>query len=118
MTAELGREEVLALVTSLYNRQYHSVPILRVEGAKVITFYFPEVVKDDITEEELAVKSVEHIEDPEYEGEGKQYSESHITLSKAPINKTVLSVYMEDNYLTQNEFDLDELKYIMGVLKQ
>jgi len=113
---ELSKTQVAERCNDLLAKQYHSVPILSVEGAIITTYYFPECKKGDTTEDGLTVKDVKHIKDEEYEGEGVQYSVTQITLSKTPTNKEVLSVFMADNFLAHNNFDIDEINYIRGVL--
>jgi len=114
---ELEKSALLMRCLDLLAKQYHSVPILSVEGATITTYYFPECKKGDTTAEGLTVKEVKHIEDKENDEEGVQYAETHITLSKAPTDKTVLSVFMADNAF-QKKFDVAEINYIQGVLEQ
>jgi len=105
-------------VRALYATQYHKVPILDIQGALITTYYFPEAKKGGITEDEHTIKDVEHVADPDSEPGATQYTESRITLSKAPHKDVkVLSLYMEDNHLVHHGFDIAELKYILGVLK-
>ena len=103
---------------SLLALQYHSVPIVSVDGAKVITRYFPEVSKGDSTEGGLTVKGVNHIESDESpDSETTQYETTEITLSKAPTEgAATLSIYKAENHLVQNGFDIAEINYILGVL--
>jgi len=113
---ELDKKSLASRCNDLLAKQYHTVPILSADGAKITTYYFPECKVNTTTSEGLTVKSVKHIEDPEPEGEGVQYSQTEITLSKAPADKATLSILLDDNFLKHNKFDLDELNYIRGVL--
>jgi len=114
--AELNGAELLPKVRMLLDTQYHVVPIISANGADIVTYYFPEAKQNGETACGLTLKKVKHIEDTEHEGQGTQYKETHITLSKAPENTQLIGVYMEDNYLTQHGFDLKEIEYILGVL--
>jgi hypothetical protein len=78
--------------------------------------YFAECEPGATTEDGLTVKKVEHIESEDPDG-GMQFSETKITLSKAPSDTSVFSLYMPDNFLTRNGFDLEEINYILGVLE-
>jgi len=113
---ELDGAELLPKVRMLLSTQYHVVPVLSTDGADIVTHYFPEAKQNGVTEDGLTIKKVKHIEDTEHEGEGIQYKETQITLSKAPENTQFIAVYMEDNFLTQNGFDIKEIEYILGVL--
>jgi len=112
------KNEVVERCNALLAEQYHRVPILSVKGTEVKTNYFPECTKGAVTTEGLTVSKIEHIEDIYHDGPGKMFSESIITLSKAPTDKTVLSIIMEDNFLTQNNFKLEEINFIKGALTQ
>ena len=112
------KDELIALIKSLLRRQYHSTPILSVDGKVVTTLFFPEVKEGSVTEDGINVTGVVHVEDAEADGEGLQFSQTQITLSKAPTDTAVLSVYMEDNYLTRNGFEIAEINYILGVLQK
>jgi hypothetical protein len=114
---ELDTSEVAELVRTLLARQYHTVRIVSVDGAKVTTRYFPECQKGASTACGLSVKSVAHVEDSESEGDSVSYSETIITLSKAPADDVMLSVFMEENFLTRNSFDIDEIIEILEVLE-
>lgn len=115
--AGVERAALAQRVRELFAKQYHKVPILSVSGKIVTTNYFPEALKNGTTEDGLTITKVEHIEDTEAEGESTQYAETRITLSAVPDNTDTLSVYMEDNYITQNGFDLAEMNFILGVLE-
>ena len=113
-------EKALAVerCNELLATQYHSVPILSAEGASIIVRYFPECKQGDATAEGSTIKSVKHIEDRDSEDMGAQFSETHITLSRAPADKVVLSILMVDNFLTQNNFDVAEINFMRGGFTQ
>jgi hypothetical protein len=113
VNGELEKAEVAVLVRSLWNRQFHNTRIVSVDGVKVVTRYFPEVKENDTTRDGITIKGVKHIESEEEEN---QFEETHITLSKAPTDKEVLSVFMEQNFLSENDFDVERVKTILEVL--
>jgi len=118
---ELDKTEIAELeelIRSLLGKQYRTVPIILADRAVVTTRYFPEVKEGDVTADGLTVKSVSHTENPEQEeSEGTQYSETVVTLSKAPNDRETLSIFNQDNWLKQNGFEIDEINFILGVLK-
>jgi len=115
-SGELSGAVLTSQINDLLRKQYHSVPILEASGTKITTHYFPECTESAVTDDGLTVNSVKHIEDKEHDGQGVQYSETQITLSKAPEETTVLSIFMPENFLTQNGFDMSAINYILGVL--
>lgn len=116
-TAGVEKAELAERIRELLATQYRRVPILSASAAVVTTMYFPEAVKNAPTENGETIKNVVHIEDPDAESGSTQYSNTEITLSKAPKDNKVISVYMEDNFLTQNDFDIPEINYMLGVLE-
>jgi len=114
---KLDKAELAERVRSLLGLQYHNVPAINVDGAKVTTGYFAEVSKDDVTAEGFTVKKVEHKKDPD--GEDDAYAETVVTLSEAaPEGFRVLSIFVANNPLVLHGFDVEEIKYILGVLEK
>lgn len=93
--------------------QYHRVPVKSVSAKIVTTNYFPEAKKNGTTEDGLTISKVEHIADPDDAG---QFAETQITLSAAPAAADVISVYMENNFIADNGFDIAQMNYMLGVL--
>jgi len=112
------KAEAAERCNELLATQFHSVPILSAEGANIKVRYFPECKQGDATSEGASIKSVKHIEDKDSEDVGVQFSETHITLTKAPADKEVLSILMADNFLTQNNFDVAEINFMRGGFMQ
>lgn len=119
--AQEGKEnksELAEKIRELLSLQHHRVPILSTSGKTVTTRYFPEVNVGDETDAGVKVTAVKHVEAEEQEGEGTTYESTVITFAAAPGADKLLSIYLPDNYLTQNDFDLAEINYILGVLEQ
>jgi len=114
---KLDKATVVSRFRTLLARQYHSVPILSIDGAQVKTRYFPECVKGGMTACGLSVKAVTHNEDPESEGENVSYNETVVTLSKAPADSQVLSIFLEENYLARNGFNIAKINEYLEVLE-
>jgi hypothetical protein len=124
---EIEKAPLAEKIESLLAMQYYQTPILSIDGETVTTRYFPEVAVGATTEDGLTVEDVQHIEPPQDEAadeqgggaEGMGYTETKITLSAAPADgATMLSIYKDDNFLTENGFDVAEINYILGVLAQ
>jgi len=112
----LDKEEVVILFRTLLARQYRSVPVIDSDGVKVTTFYFPECQKGSVTACGLTVKSVTHVEEEDPQSENVSYALSQFTLSKALEPGQMLSIYMEDNFLNRNDFNIEEINEYLEVL--
>ncbi len=119
---EIDKEALTEKINGLLSLQYRHTPILTISGNTVTTRYLYEVAVGDTTIEGLNVTAVQHIEQQEEDGADSSvvsYSETQITLSEAlEPGAAVLSLYAPANFLTENSFDIAEIKYILGVLAQ
>ena len=118
-TGRVEKAELAEKINGLLELQYHHVPVMAVNGKTVTTRYFHEVNVGDTTKDGHIVKAIDHVQTPKSEDEGADagisYEATKITLSNAPTDDAVLSIFKLDNYLTEKEFDhiAEDLKMVV-----
>ncbi len=120
---KVPKRELAEKIDALLEMRYIRIPVIERSGKTVTTRYFSEVKNGDVTAEGARVTNVEHVEAPPDEnaqssGEGVSYEKTIITLSAAlPSGSETLAVLREDNPVDRGGFDLPQINYILGVLR-